>query len=404
MRVRPETEKIDLLIAKADGTDERILASRPYLDYFSGMAWSPDGKTIVFTTLEAEKRSMQCFGRYRSLTDRFAKCIRQQTSSDVRTGCQMEEVCWCRSLSGPEGTALVHLLSKRRAIRLTNDLMDYGLCCLDLTQDGKTVVDTEQTTVSDLWVAPAGNATKAKPITTKEPAIGRFSWMSNGNIVFANGDGNLVVVNPDGSGHTLLTPNERPNWAPSACGFIVYAAYREQKIGVWRMDSDGSNPIRIADETLANGPQCSPDGKWVVYLRSPSWTPLRVPITEGRHRRLQRTLWPPVITALSLGSFQYSVAISPDGKLIAYLTLPDSPVENPGSPSASRPNQLKVIPFDGGVPLYQFDWPPSASDPRWDHGGKAVEYVLTKNGVSNIWQQPLNRRTSQNRSRILSPD
>jgi Tol biopolymer transport system component len=39
--------------------------------------------------------------------------------------------------------------------------------------------------------------------------------------------------------------------------------------------------------------------------------------------------------------------------------------------------------------LYQFDWPPSASDPRWAHDGKAVEYILTKNGVSNIWQQKL---------------
>ena len=39
--------------------------------------------------------------------------------------------------------------------------------------------------------------------------------------------------------------------------------------------------------------------------------------------------------------------------------------------------------------MYQFDWPPSASDPRWAPGGDAVEYVLTKNGVSNIWQQKL---------------
>jgi Tol biopolymer transport system component len=390
LRVRPETEKIDLLIAKADGTDERIIASRPYLDYFSGVAWSPDGMTIVFTTLEAQKTIRAVLWTV-SVAD---GSVREMSSTADVVG----RPHWLpdgRGLLVPilfqalRGQLWYISFPKGDAVRLTNDLMDYGLCCLDLTQDGKTVVDTEQTTVSDLWVAPAGNATRARPITTKEPAIGRLSWMSNGNIVFANGDGNLVVVNPDGSGRTLLTPNERPNWAPSACGFIVYAAYREQKIGVWRMDSDGSNPIRIADETLANGPQCSPDGKWVVYLRGPSWTPLRVPINGGPSQEITKDLLVAGYSALSLGSFHYSVAISPDGKLIAYLTLPDSPVENPGSPSASRPNQLKVIPFDGGVPLYQFDWPPSASDPRWDHGGKALEYVLTKNGVSNIWQQPL---------------
>ena len=155
------------------------------------------------------------------------------------------------------------------------------------------------------------------------------------------------------------------------------------------MDSDGSNPIRIADETLANGPQCSPDGKWVVYLRGPSWTPLRVPISGGPSQEMTKDLVAAGYSALSLGSFQYSVAISPDGKRIAYLFLPNTPVEHPGSPSASRPNQLKVIPFEGGPPVYQFAWPPSASDPRWAPGGDAVEYVLTKNGVSNIWQQPL---------------
>ena len=113
---------------------------------------------------------------------------------------------------------------KGEAVRLTNDLMDYQLCCLDLTQDGKTLVDTELTTVSDLWLAPAGNATKAKQITAKEPAIGGFSWMPNGNIVFANRDGNLVVVNPDGSGRTLLTPDERPELGP--VGLRRWALYR----------------------------------------------------------------------------------------------------------------------------------------------------------------------------------
>jgi len=388
LRVGPEN-KIDLMIAKADGTDERVIASRPYLVYFSGVAWSPDGRTIVFTTLEAQKM----VHAFWAVSVANGSVREMYSTADVvgrpRWLPDGKGLLVPINYQGLRGQLWYISFPKGEAVRLTNDLMDYGLCCLDLTQDGKTLVDIEQTTVSDLWLAPAGNAAKVKPITAKEPAIGRFSWMPNGNIVFANGDGNLVVVNPDGSGRTVLTPNERPNWAPSACGYIVYAASREQKIGIWRMNSDGSNPIRIADETTANGPQCSPDGRWVVYLRWPSWNPLRIPIKGGPPQEIAKDTVAYPFSALSLGNLQYSVAISPDGKLIAYLTAPDSPVESPGTPSASRPNRLKVIPFDGGIPLYQFDWPPSASPPRWAPGGEAVEYVLTENGVSNIWQQKL---------------
>jgi Tol biopolymer transport system component len=256
--------------------------------------------------------------------------------------------------------------------------------------DGKTLVDTELTTVSDLWLASAGDTARAKQITVKEPAIGRFSWTPSGNIVFANGDGNLFAVSQEGSGRTPLTPNERLNGAPSVCGdgrYIVYASYREQRRGIWRMDADGANPIRIADETMAQGPQCSPDGKWVVYLQGSSQTPVRVPITG---EKLPEVLVRDSV-AESFTSFiniENSVAISPDGKLIAYLTSPNVPVENQ-APSTSKPNQLKVIPFEGGTPLYQFNWPASAGDPRWAPMGDAIEYGLTRNGVSNIWQQKL---------------
>jgi len=48
--------KVDVLIAKADGSDERVLATRPYRDEDIGLAWSPNGKTIAFTTSEATKK------------------------------------------------------------------------------------------------------------------------------------------------------------------------------------------------------------------------------------------------------------------------------------------------------------------------------------------------------------
>jgi Tol biopolymer transport system component len=148
------------------------------------------------------------------------------------------------------------------------------------------------------------------------------------------------------------------------------------------MDADGSNPIRIADETVATSPKCSPDGKWVIYLRSPHSIPMRVTITGEK---------PPETIAQSPAFWMGTVlAFSPDGKRIAYVATPESQISIPVFvPSASKPNLLKVVALDSGTTLKQFDWPASAGDPRWAPGGEAIDYELTRNGVSNIWQQNL---------------
>jgi Tol biopolymer transport system component/DNA-binding winged helix-turn-helix (wHTH) protein len=379
--------KVDVWIAKADGSDQRVLASPPYIEGETGIAWSPDGKTVAYTASDATK------GLHSGL---WAISVAEGSVREIfSTPDPIGRPRWLPDGSGllaPIGNAGQALRGqlwfisypRGEARRLTNDLMDYQLCCLDLTPDGKTLVDTELSTVSDLWLAPGGNAAKAKQITTKEFGVRAFSWMPDGRIIFASQDGDLYSVNQDGSGRTLLTPDHRFNWDPSVCGdgrYIVYAADREQKHGIWRMSADGSNPIRIADETFAGGPQCSPDGKWVVYVRGPSWTPVKVPITGAK---------PPEVLAQD---FDFEIGgnplrISPDGKRIMYLASPKAP-ENLSSPSASNPFQLKVIPSDGGAVLYKFDWPASASAARWAPAGDAVEYALTRSGISNIWQQKL---------------
>ena len=391
-RVRSSEEQIDVLIANADGSKQRVLATRPYLDAFSfGTAWSPDGKTIAVTSVEPKKGLRSVLWAI-SVGD---GSIREIYSSAGPIG----RMHWL-----PDGSGLLASIGNigqsfrgqlwfipfpnGEAQRLTNDLMDYQLCCVDLTQDGKTLVDTAVTRVSDLWIAPAGDTAKAKQVTPKGSAVGRFSWMPDGRIIFANGESNLLSISPDGSGSTQLTPNNHTSWDPSVCGdghYIVYSAYEEQKFGIWRMDGDGSNPNRIADETFAASPQCSPDGKWVIYLRGPSWTLMRVIITGEKP--------PETLTNNPAPGSRSVPAFSPDGKRIAYIAFPASPVENPSSPSSSQPNQLKVIAFDGGAPLQQFDWPVSAGlffgSPHWAPSGDAIDYVLTHNGVSNIWRQNL---------------
>jgi hypothetical protein len=118
----------------------------------------------------------------------------------------------------------------------------------------------------------------------------------------------------------------------------------------------------------------------VVYLRGPSWNLVNASITGAK---------PPEVLAQDFGGgWGASLRVSPNGKRILYLASPDPP-ENPGSPTQSHPYQLKVIPFDGGVASYHVAWPVSARVARWTPAGDAVEYALTRSGVSNIWRQKL---------------
>ena len=380
VRGNPFKTEVNVLIANADGTGERVLATRSaltYSEYLFGPAWSPDGKTIALSTCEPAKRPCGSLGAI-SVTD---GSVREIYSTPGTLG----RPRWLPDGSGllvvigdrpwVPGGQLWHIpFPKGEASRLTNDLTEYQLCCLDLTRDGTSLVDTEMTTISDVWVAPSGDATRAKQITSKERIAILFSWMPDGSIVFANADGNIFALRPDGSGRTLLTPNGGFNWTPSACGdgrYIVFTSYREQTLGLWRMDSDGSNPVRLTDESFIAMPECSPDGKWVIYYRRGvgSVALLRVPITGERH--------PQVVME---GPFTFLFRISPDGKLIAYVALPLD---------ISEPLQLQVIPFEGGNPIYKWSWPALAGSPRWAADGTGVEYVVTREGVSNIWHQKL---------------
>lgn len=386
LRMRPDGQNIDLLMAQADGSKERVLATR-FSFLPTGTAWSPDGKTIAFTSLESGKTLRSAVWAV-SVADSSAREIYSTASNIGRPR-------WL-----PDGNGLLVPIGsydpffggqlwfisfpRGEARRLTNDLTNYQGCCLDLTQDGKSLVDIEQTTDSDLWIAPGGDASKAKQITSKEALLHGFSWAPDGNIIFAAEDGSILSLHSDGSGRAPLTRNEQASSEPSMCGdgrYIVYAALWEQKRGIWRMDADGSNSIRIADEAMAMSPQCSDDGKWVIYVRGPSEIPIRVPITGDKP--------PQALVADTENGSSFSLSISPERKRIAYLAFPSNSTGGSMPPSASKPLQLKIIPLDGGAPLYQLDWPGSAGDPRWGPGEDAVDYVLTRNGVSNIWQQKL---------------
>jgi Tol biopolymer transport system component len=74
------------------------------------------------------------------------------------------------------------------------------------------------------------------------------------------------VMNSDGTGQKRLTdlsaPCLSPAWSPDST-HIVYVCDAYKNSGIYIMDSDGSNPIKIS--SIGNSPRWSPDGLKIVF-------------------------------------------------------------------------------------------------------------------------------------------
>ena len=378
----PDKGEVHIQVAGVEGGGERMLASLP-VSWFYGPDWSPDGKTLAVTTISGTKVTRRMISAI-SVSD---GTVREIYSSPNWLGPPR----WLADGSGLLVTVWDPALGWRaqlwqisfpggEAHRFTNDLTDYRTSdgfnqgsSLDMTRDRKTLATIESTTAADLWVAPAGDAARARQITTGARANNGLAWLASGALVYADYDGELFSVQEDGSKRMLLAPGQNANELPATCidgRFVVFIAYRNEKLNVWRMDADGSNLVQLTDEPFAYDPECSPDGKSVLYARINDMTAWQVPIQGGT---------PPQMVAQNLAVAR-PPQISPDGKLLAYFPMPAT---------RSSPMVLTVVPFGGGSPLYRFYWPMGATRIRWAHDGKALDYLLTRGGATNIWRQPL---------------
>lgn len=76
------------------------------------------------------------------------------------------------------------------------------------------------------------------------------------------------------------------------------------------------------------------------------------------------------------------LAASPDGRFLAYSYTNLSRVPSKGW-------SIAVIPVAGGARVKQFAIPEINDSMRWSPSGKSLQYLVTRIGVTNIWEQPL---------------
>lgn len=369
-----------LMIANADGTNERVLAARKADSWFNygGPSWSPDGKMIACSA-----------GDYHGGIHEFVAAV------DTETGTQREftsqrftsvgRVSWITDGSGlvfaaEEIGATTNQIWQLaypggEARKVTNDLNTYGP--VSLTADSKTLMVVQGDGTSNVWVALNADFNHAKQITNGKLEGLSLAWTPDGKIVYSSlSSGHLDIwsMNGDGSNEKQLTNNAAFNNVPSVSPdgrFMVFVSYRAGFPSLWRMDIDGGNLKQLTNNQEDYFPHITPDGQWIIFdsWRSGKRAVWKISIDGGE----------PVQVS---DKFSTRSNISPDGKLIAMLSKGEQP---------DAPLKILIIPFEGGEPVKSFDVPPTI-DP--DHGinftpdGRAVTYVDGRS-TPNLWSQPL---------------
>ena len=189
------------------------------------------------------------------------------------------------------------------------------------------------------------------------------------------GSGNLKselwLVDRDGGHRQQLTHTNREAQEPSVSlgATIIFSDN-----GIWTISADSSNLKQITNASAgAWSPEMSPDGKWITYVTIEG--PWKMSLDGGQPTKLDPN-----------GDYP---TISPDGRWIAFEVW-----------KGNKRNKIEIVASDGNLPprFLPFISEPQVPEStnmgslpiRWTANGDAITYVRTKDGVSNLWSQPIN--------------
>ena len=360
-----------------DGSDRVLLESANTQGHY-GLAWSPDGKTIVCS---------------KTHVGNFLVVL---VAIDVATGKEkvfasdalnlLEGLQWM-----PDGRGLVGVLSSQssnytrkqlayvsypegKVSPVTRDTNSYTYPSIASTGDVLSAVLSQ-----DRWnlylmdgVSPGS---QARALTSADPFTG-FAWTPDGRLL-ADQANSLHAIDPvTGAKSPIVTEEGKPGGDPVSCSngrYIVFELAFHGGSGdnnIWRIDSGGGNLKQITSGTRDYRPQCSPDGKWVYFVSEHEEGKLsRVPIDGGPPQAIS--------DVPATGTFD----LSPDGKMAAFQTL-----EHLGE----HKEKLALVSTEPGQPTRQVDFERGVFGLlRFSPDGKAIVYPTRESGVDNLWWQPL---------------
>ncbi len=341
LRGEPERGHVGLHVANSDGTGDRMLADKSASATPSDMlrpAWSPDGKTIVYTLYEPSNRQTLYAVSPEDGSVRALFTTHEDLGLPV----------WL-----PDGSSILVAIRERGAAnrgqiwtvaypsgeahRLSNDLTNYSLAWLDISRDASSIATIENNRVSNVWVMPGTDSSRAKQITSGGSPVGGVTSLGKDQFVYNDDAGEIFSISADGSNRTMLIGSDQHATYMWGCGdgkHIIYQKGEGDRSEIWRIDANGGNPMMLAPAIPFAIPICSSDGKWVTFRGDDPPAIFRISIDGGKPQQVQ-------LPSHAMGG----ASISPDGKIISYEWQdPDHMGERP---------RFLTTSVDGG-PCYRF--------------------------------------------------
>jgi Tol biopolymer transport system component len=188
------------------------------------------------------------------------------------------------------------------------------------------------------------------------------------------GGGSAVYVLPLTGGTPKLVTNQTPSywhgWAPNNKDVAIVAQRNGSKIyNLYKVDVNSGNEIPLTSNTTGHvdGPEYSPDGKFIYYNANPTGT-MQIwrmkPDGSGKEQ-------------LTFDEYHnWFPHISPDGKWIAFISFPTN-IDPNSHPSYKRVT-LRLMPVSGGAPkviAYLYGGQGTINVNSWSPDSRHISFV-----------------------------
>jgi len=377
-----ENKTAQLLMANADGTQEKILYQGNENAYLACPTWSPGNNRIVVISSGLEKNA-----------ELLVLTEDGKVEMKLRPPTHASAVAWLpdgsglfvlgfSALSNPVSQIWFQPYPEGERVKVSNDLDNYS--SVSVTGDGQSLVTSKWRSATTIY---EGNSPAVmndriqwdlKPISSERTAgSGGLAWTSNGRLLQLDGAFHLYSTAADGSGRVQLGGAEAILEA-APCGgaddVVTVRMSGDLTKDVWKMNATTGESRQLTSAENVGSISCTPDGNWIVYV---DWTNTAINKISANGG---------IPTQLVRGNVSDPV-MSPDGKFLAYG-------ETAGQ-GANQKFSLVVRDLESGASLKKFEMAPNFGNANgrlllgWTPDGHALSFLNTVGNAQHLMMQPL---------------